>query len=182
MSLIDKTYFVGELDIANTNNANVEARLQWFIDKYEPEFLRLLLGADLYTSYVAGITVVDPDPVPAEWLALQNFEGFKKAIACYVYFHYMRDQFTQTVGLGEVKPTAENATRDDSSFKMARAINEVVRWVKDNTLVEFINANVSDYPGWVMPESYTYWQYGVLKTTSVLHRRLGLYVNPVLDL
>lgn len=182
MSLIDKTYFVGELDVANTNNANVEARLQWFINKYEPEFLRLILGADLYTNYVAGIVVTAPDPVPAEWVALQDFEGLKTAIASYVYFYYMRDQFTQTVGLGEVKPTAENATASDPSFKMMRAINEAVRWVRENTLVEFLNENVSDYPGWVMPESYTYYSYGVLKTTSVLFRRLGLYVNPVLDL
>ncbi len=179
MSLIDKTYFVGELDIANTSNSNVEARLNLFIQKYEAEFLRTLFGLDLYTAYLAGIDVTAPDPVPDEWIALQVFEGLKNAIACYVYFHYMRDKFTQTVAVGEAKPTAENATIESPAWKITRAWNEMVRWVKENTLVEYLNTNIDLYPGWVMPESYNYYTaLGVSKTSSLLHRSFG-YVNPI---
>jgi hypothetical protein len=181
MTLIDKTYFVGELDIANTGNPNVESRLNKFIEKYEPEFLRILFGDTLYTNYAEGIDVVDPDPVPEIWVNLQDVEGLKNAIACYVYFHFMRDKFTQTVSLGEVRPKAENASVEDPSWKITRAWNEMVRWIKANTLVEFLNTNIADYPGWVAPESYQYWYRGVWRTTSVLWREFRL-INPVLDL
>jgi hypothetical protein len=180
MSLIDKTYFVGELDIANTSNASVEARLQWFIDKYEPEFLLALLGAALYANYIAGIVVTDPDPIPEQWIALQDVQGLKEAIACYVYFHYMRDRYTFSTGVGEVKPTAENATQENPSWKITRAWNEMTRWVRSNVIVAFINENVSDYPGWTAPEASGYYLNGVWTETSILWRRFG-FINPVIS-
>lgn len=64
MSLIDKSYFVLELDIARTNNADVAARLNGFIEIREAELLEKLLGVELYASFTDGIS---QDPVASHW-------------------------------------------------------------------------------------------------------------------
>lgn len=60
MSLIDASYFVGELTIPNTDSQPIAERVQWFIDKYEPQFLQMLLGYPLYKAFVAGMNVTPP--------------------------------------------------------------------------------------------------------------------------
>jgi len=56
-TLIDKTYFLtGLTGIPNSNatgaGACIGANIQAYIDIYEPEFLKKLLGDDLYDAYV----------------------------------------------------------------------------------------------------------------------------------
>lgn len=58
--LIDKSYFVGDLDIPNTGDLPVSERVTWFIQKYEPMFLEKLLGYPLYKVFVAGLNVTPP--------------------------------------------------------------------------------------------------------------------------
>jgi hypothetical protein len=58
--LIDKSYFVGDLDIPNTGDLPVSERLTWFIQKYEPDFLQKLLGYPLYKVFIAGLNVTAP--------------------------------------------------------------------------------------------------------------------------
>lgn len=58
--LIDKSYFVGDLDIPNTGDLPVSERLTWFIQKYEPMFLEKLLGYPLYKVFIAGLNVTPP--------------------------------------------------------------------------------------------------------------------------
>ena len=58
--LIDKSYFVGDLNIPNTGDLPVSERLTWFIQKYEPDFLQKLLGYPLYKVFVAGLNVTPP--------------------------------------------------------------------------------------------------------------------------
>lgn len=57
-NLINKTFFVGELNIP-TNNVNVEPKLDIFIQKYESAFLRGIMGRKLYTAFEAGL-IADP--------------------------------------------------------------------------------------------------------------------------
>lgn len=93
MSLIDPSFFDGELNIANTDETSVLSVLQNYIDKYEPAYLKLLLGSTLYASLIAGLAM---DPVPAEWANLKNqllvINGTSKVspIANYVYFYLTR--------------------------------------------------------------------------------------------
>jgi hypothetical protein len=56
MALIDRTYFIGELNLAGTERAPVQEVLDWFIAKYEPELLERLLGYDLYAAFKTGLT------------------------------------------------------------------------------------------------------------------------------
>jgi len=60
MSLIDISYFVGDLTIPNTNDQPVIERLNWYIGKYEQEFLRKLLGYPLYKAFIIGLNVAPP--------------------------------------------------------------------------------------------------------------------------
>jgi hypothetical protein len=169
MALIDTSYFVGELNIPDTDNPNVAERLTFFISKYEEQLLRNVLGNALYAAYVAGIAAATPDQ---KWLDLRDgktytdqagktkyWMGFRKAstkqslIAPYVYYWYQRDRVTITSGIGEVESNADNSSKVASpGRKMMRAWNEMADLVCD--LVHFLNTKVDDYPQWKEVSSY----------------------------
>lgn len=56
--LIDRSYFIGEINIPNTHLPQVGENLDWFIEKYEPKFLRILMGYDFYQAFIDGISQV----------------------------------------------------------------------------------------------------------------------------
>jgi hypothetical protein len=159
MSLIDETYFIGELNLPNLNEESEIERLQLFIDKYEPKFLTELLGYGLYKDFKAGLLV---NPVADKWKALRDggeytysgstfrWNGLKQAdgsmIANYVYYWWMRNELTQTTGMGEVATKSENSVRVSASNKMTSAWNEMVNQVW--ALTSFMNASIVDYPDW----------------------------------
>lgn len=65
MSLIDISYFVGDLTIPNTDKVTVLERVNWYIQKYEQEFLRKMLGYPLYKAFITGLNVTPP-AIPAQ--------------------------------------------------------------------------------------------------------------------
>lgn len=67
MSLIDQTYFVGDLTIAGLQRPEVTERINLFIQKYEDEFLRNVLGFPLYTAFLSGLS---KSTVDQKWLDL----------------------------------------------------------------------------------------------------------------
>jgi len=69
MPLIDRSYFIGELNIAGSDRAPVQEVIDWFIAKYEPELLRRLLGVNLYNAFITGLQESSPD---ARWTDLLN--------------------------------------------------------------------------------------------------------------
>jgi hypothetical protein len=72
MSLIDSTYFVG--DIALPNLDEVPNTFQDTMDRYEEEILKKLLGYQLYNAFIAGIAV---EPTPDQkWLDLRDGAEF----------------------------------------------------------------------------------------------------------
>lgn len=64
MGLIDSTYFVGEINIPNSQLANsgVPELLATLIEVREPEFLRKVLGYELSRDFITGLSqlVIDP--------------------------------------------------------------------------------------------------------------------------
>lgn len=70
MSFIDASYFVAELEIPNSGDAAVNERIGWFIQKYEPAFLRQLFGYALYKAFLAGVNVTLPATPDQRWLNL----------------------------------------------------------------------------------------------------------------
>lgn len=130
-NLIDKTFFVGDLDVAQVSQANVEAELVAYITRLEPEYLNLLMGSALAAAFVAGIA-------GAPYLELAPV--VKRGIACYVYFHYMRQKATVSTGTGEKVAKAANSIDATPYFKAARAWNEMVmfnRYFRDYAKVNY---------------------------------------------
>lgn len=173
MALIDESYFVGELQIVNTDKTHILERLENFINKYELEFLRDIMGYDLYKAYTAGIAVNPPD---VKWTnikagveytgsddRLHKWEGLAKPLANYVYYWWQKDQDTQTVGLGEVKTKGENSVNVSPIRKMVRAWNEMSDQV--SSLYYYLNSN---------PDTYTEWRdYPYRYRTRISYRRVN---------
>lgn len=67
MPLIDRSYFVVELNIAKTDTTAVQENLDALIVKREPELLKNILGYELYKAFTEGLLEM---PVPAIWTNL----------------------------------------------------------------------------------------------------------------
>lgn len=67
MSLIDRTYFVGELSIPNTSQAAIGSAVDLFIEQYEDKLLNEVLGYTLYKALKAGL---QDAPVAQKWTDL----------------------------------------------------------------------------------------------------------------
>lgn len=118
-SIINTSDFIGELTIANINQNYVSSALQVFIDKYERKYLKQLFGDVFYSVFVSG----QSEQRFTDLIALPEF---KEAIASYVYFYWIRDQVSQTVGVGNVKTENANSTLTGAGRKQVRAFNEMV--------------------------------------------------------
>lgn len=139
--LIDKTYFVGELHIAQLGNESVENVLNIFINKRENEYLRFALGYSFSKTAKEGMTAAEPE---SKWSDLKNgaeytdaygdlqyWPGFVNAdkqspLANYVYYWYMRDKASKTTEVAEVEDKRIFTTSVPPNLKQMRAWNEMV--------------------------------------------------------
>lgn len=149
--LIDSTYFDGPLLIAGFDKESVRLAVDKAITKYEPEYLRKVMGASLYAAFMAGTTVGNgafsegfssgfgnAGTIADRWLWIRDghtftygtdtfyYPGIKEAIACYVYWHYMNKNARQTTTMGVFMPKAENAKNVGPSKDMMDAWNTMV--------------------------------------------------------
>ncbi len=61
-NIITSANFIGDIMLPNVAGSGAQAsQLTTFITKYEAEYLKRILGYDLYVLYVAGITALDAD-------------------------------------------------------------------------------------------------------------------------
>lgn len=67
MSLIDRTYFVAELNIPNTSQVAIGSAVDLFIEQYEEKLLNEVLGYTLNKAFKAGLQEV---PVAQKWTDL----------------------------------------------------------------------------------------------------------------
>jgi hypothetical protein len=165
--IIDRSYFVGELNIPNKDAVGTRDLLDQFIEKYEDIFLRELLGYELFKEFKAGTTTL---PYDARWTDLiegkeytdragrtRYYPGLTvnlsgpvtleiSPIACYVYYWYIRNNHSQTAAMGEVKSKTENAMAHNPGLKMTRAWNEMSGWVCE--FRDYLDAYKTTYPLW----------------------------------
>jgi hypothetical protein len=76
--LINSSYFIGERDIPNTQDAAIAAALDTFIRKYEKEYLTKSLGYELFKAFTLGLQA---DPVEQKYTDLlfgKEFNSGKK--------------------------------------------------------------------------------------------------------
>jgi hypothetical protein len=160
MSLIDLTYFRGEITLANISSPPIAERVNAFIAKYEPDLLDKVLGYKMAEEFILGLS----QPIVEErWsklkdgsifqigLEMYKWKGFVNAsktsiIANYVYYHFSVDNVHHTVGAGNLAPIVENGTIDSPAPKLTKTWNEMV--IMTGGLIKFLEANIADYPDW----------------------------------
>lgn len=174
MALIDVTYFVGPLNIPNTTETTeVANEVNWFINKYEPEFLQKALGYPLYKAYLAdkdaqrfkdiieGVEYTDIYGNVAKWSGLietvspavpasgdtpAKAAQKQSVIANYVYYWWKRNNTTQSTGIGEVRPEGDNSQTVSPRQKMISSLNAIHYKVEE--LVSFLEAKQDSYTEW----------------------------------
>lgn len=162
MALIDATYFIGPITLANTDKDYVSDGLQVFINRYEQEFLNNYLGWEFAKLFTTGLTA----PSPAQrWIDLrsgvdyafdsQNYRwdglirgttAFTKysPIAEYVYWQYTRNQAMPMTGVGTTTSQTENANRISPIDKQVFAWNSMCEALK--SMWEFLTRKSDVYP------------------------------------
>lgn len=142
MSLIDSSYFVGEIDIPNIDER--PNTIEFNIEKFEKEFLICLLGRELYDDFIEGLEEATPEQkwldlrdganfdleycgktIPMTWEGLVNTEKFSP-IAFYVYYKIRLEELTTVTGSAEVAAEHENSVRANARRKMVNAWNRML--------------------------------------------------------
>ena len=157
-NIISASHFTGNIYLPNVQTSgNAERiRLDAAIAKYEPIYLKALLGYDLYTLFVAGLTdqtaiyetirdggtYTDTADITQEWLGFDTVGS--SPLANFIYYKHRTDIATDTQGTGEYAGAAENGTRISPASKMCAAWNEMIEW--NQKLHDFLVDNETDYP------------------------------------
>jgi hypothetical protein len=153
MSIVVNTDFRGEYNVAKTAYDQID----FYIEKYEKKYLLKLLGAELYTLFIADLTVTDPQ-VPTTQRFTDIFdafvkdesnyvvesEGIRKMLTQLIYFHYVREnQVINTVG-GTVSNSVELGIPASFKGNIVQAYNEGVD--NSHAIQWFICDNSTIYP------------------------------------
>lgn len=167
-NLIDDTYFIRELTIAQLGQGVTGgngAKLTLYIDRYEPEFLKKVLGYSFYklmlansgdarfVSLISGSDYTYKD-VLHRWEGFQNAEKISP-IANYVFYMFGRQDVEQPVGSGIVRPKAENSTMVIPNLTLISAFNEMVTLVKNMNY--YLKANADLYPEYKEKDTHIFY-------------------------
>jgi hypothetical protein len=181
---LDKSYFVGEIALPQlaTMSAPIaglaslatqitgENTLEWFIAKYEVEFLIKLLGHRIYEAYSEAMQAESPLQV---WLDLDAQIYYTRGefkfspAANYVYFWAYRTSVTQGSMTGEVRHKPDFADihgpypkMRDAWNSMCDIVDNIRRWcwehrdeIREAIGIESSPSTWSD----VIPQHWTYW-------------------------
>ena len=122
---IDFTYFKAEIYIGQLSDIAVQENLNSFIEKYSKEYLNELLGNDY--DYTADVySVIDN-------------EDIKQAIACFVYYYYVRSEYISNSGIGTNIGKSENSDRVKPISKLVFAWNQMV--CKTQSFIDEVDSN-----------------------------------------
>jgi len=149
---ITTAYFQGTVLIPNITTGNSvldtarASDLNYYTTLYEEEYLKYLLGDDLFDQYEAAVDALPPLGVlSAKWQALVDAIYFTKnskylsPAAYYIWFFYMKFNQSYTTNSGQAIPNKENAVNTEAWNKMVMNWNvmceltDVIReWLDDN--------------------------------------------------
>lgn len=128
--MIDYTFFQdgllmvdGAMALAapSPTNQAISGRVEWFINRYEPEYLCKLLGEELYNDFLVN----KDDALWLEFRGLLVNETTKASpIANYVYFYMVRSNQSMATINGVKKDGNENLV--NPTLKMVEAWNDMV--------------------------------------------------------
>lgn len=150
------TDFTGFYAISN-GGANQNDKIEDYIAEYEPDFLRDLLGVELYDLFVADLDPITGLPVTARFLDIYNAiyldddscirisKGMKEMLKGFVYFNIVRDSDFHNTISGNVKNEFSNASSVTTiQMGLNERYNVAVGYY--NTIQWFICENSSVYP------------------------------------
>jgi len=158
--LLDHTYFVRELALAQLSQPSVLENFNFFNKKYQKKFLREILGIDLaklleedlekieaekdprFSPILNGIVFSDANNIVREWIGLQN-EDKESPLANYVFYWIATDGISYQTGVGESSGISENSNRANVDDRLVFVWNEMTQWLLD--LQMYIEQS-SDYP------------------------------------
>ena len=162
MSLIDKTYFVKDINIPHSDYSDLDN----YITRYEKEILIKLLGYELATLVLAYNSATSPQRIKdivegkeytvgsytVKWNGLKNTEKVS-LIAYYVFYWWARNNATFTATTGEMKSVSENAEAAKLTQRMSNAWSRLEELAQSTeypyqSLYYFLIENESDYPEW----------------------------------
>lgn len=140
------SYFIGEYTVQNITGTHPAvtvnaADLNWFITKYEKEYLKMVMGEALYDEFVTGIAAGSPE---AKWTELKaqlwDSTNYVSPVAAYIWARQRQARVTQSSQMGEQKANVENGAVVSSDRKMIDAYNYamsegylVAQWIQDRS-------------------------------------------------
>ena len=153
MSIVVKTDFKGEYNISKT----CYDQLDFYIEKYEHEYLVKLLGAELYTLLISDLTATDPQvPQSARFLQIFNpFDidnnrcvvssaGIRKMLVQFIYFHYVRENQVVNSASGTVTNSVELGVNAKFMGNIVQVFNQAVD--NSHSIQWYICDNKDEYP------------------------------------
>ena len=161
MSLIDKTYFVKDINIPDSDYSDLTA----YITRYEKEILIKILGYELWklvAAYDATPGVITDlvegkeytvNGETVKWNGLKNSD-LVSLIAYYVFYWWARNNATFTGTSSELKSIGENAEAAKLNQRMNNAWSRMEDLIQGtqypyDSIYTFLTENESDYPSWV---------------------------------
>ncbi len=131
MSIIDTTYFTTTDLKQPVDNINIQS----FIDKYENEILKFLLGYKLFKAFIVALA----DTPDQKWVDLRDgiieytynsetneYLGIKQMIADYVFIQIVRNHQSFATDSGIKLMNVENAEITSPREKQVFADNDIV--------------------------------------------------------
>lgn len=175
-NIIDYTFFTGKINLPQVGNTDGRDSVTGFIDTYETEYLKKVLGYDLWKAFTDGIAGSGtPDQRWVDLIQGKEFEynsktykwtGFENKpspISQYVYYQIQQDSAIDTTLVGQSTAAVENATRTSPVTKMIQAWNDMAEM--NIALWNFLYVNRTTYPEWDdfflwwTPDGGWYWPY-----------------------
>lgn len=154
-NLVDTSFFVGDINIANTSKPEVAQSVNLFISKYENELLIQILGIDLYDQMKANPTeerfqkLINGDK-DFNWRGLvYTYNGSEtkySLIAYYVYWWWVKDKYIWNSGVGTIRPKPSEGEIMSPALKMMESWNTFSDQAYE--LTTYIRLNSDVYYEW----------------------------------
>lgn len=173
--IIDITYFVGKVNIAQLAQPEVIENVELLISQFEREYLIKTVGLEMTLAIYENVALIDtvvtppalPPVIDQKWLDLINgstfeycgelteWKGYRNTIrqsvlANYVWIEVIGDKADYDSGVGRVRPKTENATVVSPKRSQVEVWNQMVEWT--HAMLGFIADG--DYPEYVAQKPF----------------------------
>lgn len=167
MILVAVTDFTGDKTLARSIQNNT--LIQSFIDRYETEFIKLILGADLGAAYILDksnptqdpiYTVIEDAFIMDDDSTIKKSKGLKDALVALIFYKFVFETQTKhsqsgvTINQAEVSTvnSPENAARfAEQKWNQALETIEAIQWY----CVTFAPDDYEDYNGQEFTPEYS---------------------------